>query len=57
MQRGCTTNLSGHGKSGKSYKESELPITCHPEFISGSQTMLRSEIPKQVRDDREAGSG
>src|SRR3972149_8106739 len=27
---------------------------CHPEFISGSQTMQDQEIPKQVRDDREA---
>ncbi|HCN20030.1 MAG TPA: hypothetical protein DIS73_07100, partial [Planctomycetia bacterium] len=25
---------------------------CHPEFISGSQTMHGQEIPKQVRDDR-----
>ena len=25
---------------------------CHPEFISGSQTMPGQEIPKQVRDDR-----
>src|SRR4030066_2023087 len=24
---------------------------CHPEFISGSQTMPRQKIPKQVRDD------
>ena len=24
---------------------------CHPEFISGSQTMSGQEIPKQVRDD------
>jgi len=26
---------------------------CHPEFISGSQTMSGREIPKQVRDDKE----
>src|SRR4030066_792413 len=25
---------------------------CHPEFISGSQTMQDQEIPKRVRDDR-----
>ena len=55
MQTACTMNLSGHGKSGKSYKESELPITCHPEFISGSQTMRGKEIPKQVRNDRLEG--
>src|SRR4030066_1510528 len=29
---------------------------CHPEFISGSQTMPRQEIPKQVRDDRRMDS-
>src|SRR4030066_2271829 len=29
---------------------------CHPEFISGSQTMPRQEIPKQVRDDRRIDS-
>ena len=29
-----------------------LPVSkCHPEFISGSQTMPDQEIPKQVRDD------
>src|SRR4030067_514366 len=28
---------------------------CHPEFISGSQTMPVQEIPKQVRDDSESG--
>src|SRR3990172_7001952 len=28
------------------------PPVCHPEFISGSQTMPGKEIPKQVRDDR-----
>ncbi len=28
-------------------------IMCHPEFISGSQTMPSEEIPKQVRDDTE----
>ena len=27
----------------------------HPELVSGSQTMPGQEIPKQVRDDREAG--
>ena len=32
-------------------KDDENPV-CHPEFISGSQTMLGNEIPKQVRDDR-----
>lgn len=26
--------------------------TCHPEFISGYQTMSRQETPNQVRDDR-----
>jgi len=30
-------------------------IMCHPEFISGSQTMPGQEIPKQVRDDRVDG--
>src|SRR3990170_2361308 len=25
---------------------------CHPELVSGSQTMQGQEIPKQVRDDR-----
>jgi len=30
---------------------------CHPEFISGSQTMPVQEIPKQVRDDSDDGSG
>ena len=28
------------------------PPVCHPEFISGSQTMPGEEIPKQGRDDR-----
>src|SRR4030067_1017915 len=31
------------------------PPVCHPEFISGSQTMPGEEIPKQVRDDRGMG--
>src|SRR3972149_5797178 len=31
-------------------KDDETPV-CHPEFISGSQTMPGQEIPKQVRDD------
>jgi len=30
---------------------SEKNAVCHPEFISGSQTMPDQEIPKQVRDD------
>ncbi len=30
----------------------EINPVCHPEFISGSQTMQGQEIPKQVRDDR-----
>ena len=30
-------------------------IMCHPEFISGSQTMPGQEILKQVQNDREAG--
>ena len=30
---------------------------CHPEFISGSLTLQGQEIPKQVRDDRDDGSG
>ena len=28
---------------------------CHPELVSGSQTMPGQEIPKQVRDDRYGG--
>ena len=34
----------------RDHKENETPV-CHPEFISGSQTMPGQEIPKQVRDD------
>ena len=33
-------------------KPAYTPPVCHPEFISGSQTMPGEEIPKQVRDDR-----
>ena len=31
-----------------------LASSCHPELVSGSQTMQSHEIPKQVRDDRNA---
>src|SRR3990172_4914266 len=39
-------------------KDHENPLchpVCHPEFISGSQTMPGQEIPKQVRDDNSDG--
>jgi len=29
-----------------------VDIVCHPEFISGTQTLPGQEIPKHVRDDR-----
>ena len=34
--------------------DEHVAIMCHPEFISGSQTMQSEEIQKQVRDDRKA---
>src|SRR3990170_2313546 len=33
-------------------RAAECYPVCHPEFISGSQTMQGQEIPKQVQDDR-----
>ena len=36
----------------KGHDNPESHSVCHPEFISGSQTMQGEEIPKQVRDDR-----
>src|SRR3989304_7454523 len=40
-------------ETGYGYIHAGEPI-CHPEFISGSQTMPVQEIPKQVRDDNGA---
>jgi len=35
--------------------DEHVAIMCHPEFISGSQTMPGQEILNQVQNDREAG--
>src|SRR3990172_4690886 len=45
------TGVDEVGRATVIKKEHENAV-CHPEFISGSQTMSGQEIPKQVRDDR-----
>ncbi|HKZ58199.1 MAG TPA: histidine kinase N-terminal 7TM domain-containing protein, partial [Thermodesulfovibrionales bacterium] len=42
-ERGMNTKLT------KGHENPECNPVCHPEFISGSQTMQGKEIPKQVR--------
>ena len=38
----------------KDYSAPFYITACHPEFISGSQTVPGQEIPKQVRDDMDS---
>ena len=40
--------------SGVFTKDDENPV-CHPEFISGSQTVQGQEILKRVQNDRKDG--